>query len=107
MGRHPKTQKQSDLDKKIGARLKLVRSQLTNTNGKKVTQLQFAERYNTTEQTVRMWEKGVYTIPDEILLDLSEFIGVDFDFLKCKYDTPNLNESLQQWDNDRKFRKED
>lgn len=101
MSRRAKTQRQVELDKKIGKRLKLVRSQMKKENGRKVTQSDFAEHYGVSDQAVRDWEAGRSSVPEIVLENLSDSLGIDIDFLKCRYDLPNLSELLEKWDKQR------
>lgn len=92
MPRPKKSDKKREKDVSIGERLKVVRKRILN-----ATQAEFAERYDVSEQTVRMWEKGVYSVPDVVLYDISDITGIDIDFLKCKYDHPFFHDLLKKW----------
>ncbi|KAB3534410.1 helix-turn-helix transcriptional regulator [Alkaliphilus pronyensis] len=81
-----------DVNPNIGKRLKLIRKNL------KMTQLDFAERYNVSEQTIRNWENGRNTVPDAVLDDLSANLAIDMQFLKCKTDDPKYIESMKKFD---------
>lgn len=56
---------------KMGAFLKRLR------NEKRLTQEQLAEKFNTSRRTVSRWETG-YNLPDlDVLIEMSEFYGVE------------------------------
>ena len=97
MARPKKTELKREIDVRIGERLKTVRKHLF-----KATQAEFAEVYNVSEQTVRMWEKGVYSVPDDVLRNIANKAGIDFDFLKCKYDDPILSDHIKKWNGNAK-----
>ena len=81
-----------DVNPNIGKRLKFIRKKL------KMTQLDFAERYDVSEQTIRNWENGRNTVPDAVLDDVSESLSIDMQFLKCKTDDPKHIESMKKFD---------
>lgn len=90
-GRPPKTEADIELDKQIGKRFRLVRETM------KKTQAEMAEHYHKSEQAVRDWEAGRSSIPIEVLQNLSDSLEIDLEFLQCKYDTPDLQITLQKW----------
>lgn len=72
---------------KMGAFLKRLR------NEKNLTQEQLAEKFNTTRRSVSRWETG-YNLPDiDILIEMSDFYGVD---LREILDGERKNEKMDQ-----------
>ena len=91
IGRPPKTEADKERDKRIGKRFRLIRERL----GK--TQEEVAEYFSRSVQAVRDWEAGRSTIPKKVLQVLSDILEIDIDFLLCEYDTPTLQQKLQEW----------
>ena len=91
-GRPKKTETDVERDKMIGKRFRLIRKTL----GK--TQEEVAEYFNKKSvQAVRDWEAGRSSIPVDVLQKLSDNLGIDMDFLLCKYDSPDLQSKIQEW----------
>lgn len=94
IGRPPKTEDQKKLDRQIGKRFRMVREAMNK------TQEEIAEHYCKSTQAVRDWETGRSSIPVNVLQNLSDSLGIDLDFLLCKYDSPDLQNKLDEWNNE-------
>lgn len=92
MGKRRPGRPKTIVNPNIGKRLKLIRKHLG------ITQPEFAECYEVSEQSIRNWENGIFTVPDRVLEDLSERLSIDIRFLECKTDIPNYDDVLKKFD---------
>lgn len=86
------------IDPNIGSRIRMIRERMKTKDGKKVTREIFAEYYDVSVQAVSYWENGKRKVPMYVIEDLAENLGIDKNFILCKYDDPHLTEKLKQWD---------
>lgn len=62
------------------------------------TQSDFAEHYGVDEQTIRNWEHGRRKVPENVIQNLVDSLGIDEQFIKGKSEDPRFLETLDMWD---------
>ena len=85
-----------NIDKTIGQRIKAIRQGMRTADGKRVTQEDFAERFYCTTQTIRNWENGKRTVPEDVLECIAESQSIDIAYLKGEVDDPHFQENLNK-----------
>jgi transcriptional regulator with XRE-family HTH domain len=84
------------MGKKLGLKIKQLRSEYTFNTGEKLTQKDLADKLNISRSYLGDIESGRSSASDELIYKLSEIFGVaDSELFKCKFDDDINNNSTE------------